>query len=134
MRGTARLEAGRDAIDRAGLEAALADPDRPGTVLDLVGDVALIVWLLGSARGEVEAIHGPRLEGLLARLVETPVRAFAYESAGSAGRERLEGGAAIVKLAGARWKIPVGFLDREPDGDWAGWAAATAAQLEALLE
>ena len=36
---------------QAGIEPALADPADPGTVLDLVGDVAAVYWLLGSARG-----------------------------------------------------------------------------------
>ena len=69
----------------AGIEPALADPARPGTILDLVGDVAVVLWLLGSAgatREEVEAIHGSALERLLERLVDTPVRGFVYEGAG----------------------------------------------------
>ena len=75
-----------DAIEAGGLEAAEADPDRPGTVLDLCGDVAVVVWLLGSAAGTddaISAIHGPRLERLLEKLVDTPVRGFAYEAVGS---------------------------------------------------
>ena len=82
VRGTSRSDAGLEAIDHAGLEPALADPERPGTVLDLVGDVAVVVWMLGSADGgreELAAIHGPRLERLLEKLVDTPVRGFAYE-------------------------------------------------------
>ena len=66
MRGTSRREEGLAAIEAAGIEPALADPDRPGTVLDLVGDVAVVFWLLGSARAspeELAAIHGPRLDG-----------------------------------------------------------------------
>ena len=40
------LQAGASVAE---LHRAGADPDRPGTVLDLVGDVAVVVWLLGSA-------------------------------------------------------------------------------------
>jgi hypothetical protein len=106
VRGTTRNEAGAAAIEKAGIEAAIADPGRPGTVLDLVGDVALVVWLMGSAEGEgVEAIHGERLESLLAKLVDTPVRGFAYE--GTAG------GAAIVERAAATWSIPVAIIGAE---------------------
>ena len=82
VRGTSRVDSGLEAIDHAGLEPALADPDRPGTILELIGDVAVVVWLLGSADGEADelaAIHGPRLERLLEKLVDTPVRGFAYE-------------------------------------------------------
>ena len=52
VRGTSRREQGLAAIEAAGIEPALADPGRPATVLDLVGDVAAVYWLLGSAGGE----------------------------------------------------------------------------------
>ena len=52
MRGTSRREEGLAAIEAAGIEAAIADPDRPGTILELVADVALVVWMLGSAEGD----------------------------------------------------------------------------------
>ena len=51
VRGTSRRDDGLAAIEAAGIEPALADPDRPGTLLDLVGDVTVVHWLLGSARG-----------------------------------------------------------------------------------
>ncbi len=110
VRGTSRREEGRAAIEAAGIEPALADPEQPGTILDLVGDVALVCWLLGSATGPVEnleAIHGARLERLLERLVETPVRRFVYEAEGSVDREILERGSSIVRAAAERWRIPV---------------------------
>ena len=92
---------------------------RPATVLDLVGDVAAVYWLLGSATGppeEVAAIHGPRLERLLERLVETPVRRFVYEAAGSVDPAVLEGGAAAVRAAAERWRIPTEIM-RSPAGE-----------------
>jgi uncharacterized protein YbjT (DUF2867 family) len=114
VRGTSRREDGLAAIEAAGVEPALADPERPATLLDLVGDVATVHWLLGSATGspeEVAAIHGPRLERFLERLVETPVRRFVYEGAGSVDPAILEGGAAIVRAAGERWRIPVEIVE-----------------------
>lgn len=126
-------------MEGAGIEAVVADPGRPGTVLDLVGDVTLVVWLLGSAEGEPESvasIHGPRLEALLARLVDTPVRGFAYEAAGSVAPEHLERGAGIVERAGTTWSIPVAILREVPpagsDG-WAGWSEIAAGRLLELL-
>ena len=109
VRGTSRNEQGLAAISAAGLEAALADPDRPGTLLELIGDVAVVYYLLGSAVGpaeELEAIHGPRLERLMERFVDTPVRGVVYEAAGSVEPALLEGGAEIVRAAGERWRIP----------------------------
>jgi uncharacterized protein YbjT (DUF2867 family) len=118
VRGTSRRERGLEPIAAAGIEPALADPAESATILDLVGDVTVLCWLLGSARGEDEglaAIHGPRLERLLERLVETPLRRFVYEGAGSVDGALLEQGAAIVRTAGERWRIPVTVADREID-------------------
>ncbi len=110
VRGTSRHEAGLAEIEAAGIEAALADPERPATLLELVADVAVVHWLLGSASGDAEnlaAIHGPRLERFLEHLVETPVRRFVYEADGSVDPEILAGGAKIVRAAAERWRIPV---------------------------
>lgn len=114
MRGTTRDEAGLEAVEAAGIEAALADPDRPDTLLELVGDVAVVYWLLGSATGDAEnvgAIHGSRLERFLERLVETPVRRFVYEASGSVEAAILDRGAAAVRTAGETWRIPVEVVD-----------------------
>lgn len=118
VRGTSRREEGLAAIEAAGIESALADPEAPGTVLDLVGDVATVYWLLGSVEGpaeNLEAIHGPRLERFLERLVETPVRRFVYEADGSVDSAILERGSSTVRAAGERWRIPVAFTDRDID-------------------
>lgn len=118
VRGTSRREEELAAIEAAGIEPALADPDRPGTVLDLVDDVAAVVYLLGSAVGEAEAvaaIHGPRLERLLERLVETPVRGVVYEAAGSVEPALLAGGAELVRGAERTWRIPVAIVETEPE-------------------
>jgi uncharacterized protein YbjT (DUF2867 family) len=134
VRGTSRDPARLRAIEAAGLEAVPADPDRPGTILELCGDVGVVVWLLGSAAGEredVEAIHGPRLERLLEKLVDAPVRGFAYEAGGSAPADLLRGGREIVERAGETWRIPVTALSgmrSEP-----GWAGTAADAVSALL-
>lgn len=102
VRGTSRREEGLAAIEAAGIEPALADTDRPGTILELVNDVAVLVLLLGSASGseeELAAIHGPRLERLMEHLVETPVRGVLYEGT--------EDGAKVVRAAERTWRIPV---------------------------
>lgn len=88
----------------------MADPEQPATLLDLVGDVAVVHWLLGSAAGtaeNLEAIHGPRLERFLERLVETPVRRFVYEAGGSVDPAILARGRSAVEAASATWQIPV---------------------------
>ena len=117
MRGTTRKPEGAAAIETAGIEPALADPERPGSVLELVGDVSVVHWLLGSAVGEpdlLDAIHGDRLRALLERLVDTPVRGFVYEAAGGVGSQLLERGATIVEEAARTWRIPVATPDPDP--------------------
>jgi uncharacterized protein YbjT (DUF2867 family) len=133
VRGTSRRPGGLEAIGEAGIEAAPADADRPGSVLELCGDVAVVIWLLGSATGNPEAtaaIHGSRLESLLEKLVDSPVRAFAYEAAGSVPEATLAEGARIVKRAEERWRIPVTLLtdDRSEPG-WARGAGRAVADL-----
>jgi uncharacterized protein YbjT (DUF2867 family) len=114
VRGTSRDIEGLTAIEGAGIEPARADPDQPGTVLELVGDVAVVIWLLGSAEGPAEnlaAIHGPRLEGLLERLVDTPVRGFVYEGAGTVDAKLLSGGTELARNAERTWRIPVAVTE-----------------------
>ncbi len=122
VRGTSRGEDGLAAIEESGIEPAIADPLWPGSVLELVGDVAVVIWQLASARPEgpdgeeeVRAIHGERLERLLERLVDTPVRGFVYEGAGSVDAEALEAGRRAVENAAATWRIPVTVAQVVPD-------------------
>ena len=135
VRGTSRCEEGLAAIASAGIEAALADPERPGTVLDLVGDVAVVVFLLGSAVGEpdaVSALHGPRLGRLLERFVDTPVRGVVYEAAGSVEPMVLGAGAELVRGAGRTWRIPVSVVDAEPNPP-RRWAEEMAAAVRSVV-
>lgn len=110
VRGTSRREEGLAAIAAAGIEPAAADPARPGTILDLVHDVAVLILLLGGLNGDEEelaAINGPRLERLLEHLVETPVRGVVYEGCAE-GRE-------AVRAAGRRWRMRVEAVSRGDD-------------------
>jgi nucleoside-diphosphate-sugar epimerase len=135
VRGTSRGEPGLAAIEAAGIEPARADPERPGTVLDLVGDVAVAVLLLGSVVGAPEtiaAIHGSRLERLLERLVETPVRGIVYEAAGSVEPGVLAAGAELVREAGRAWRIPTEIVAADPN-DSAAWCERMDGACAAIL-
>ncbi|KAA0272448.1 MAG: hypothetical protein EDQ89_07870 [Acidobacteria bacterium] len=136
VRGTTRRPQAAAGIEAAGIEAAVADPDRVGTILELVGDVAVVAWLLGSATGtdaELEAVNGLRLESLLAKLVDTPVRGFVYEAAGSVDPALLEAGAGLVERAARTWMIPARIVRAERDSG-GGWTAAMAAAVAAMVE
>jgi nucleoside-diphosphate-sugar epimerase len=135
VRGTSRSAAGAAAIREAGIEPAIADPDRVGTVLDHVGDVTVVAWLLGSATGTpeaIEAVNRLRLESLLEKLVDSPVRGFVYEGAGSADRSVLDAGAELVERAGRTWMIPIRVVRAERDDD-EGWATAMAAAVTGVI-
>lgn len=135
VRGTSRREEGLAAIEAAGIEAAIADPDRVGTVLELVADVAVVFYALGSAGGEPEAvaaIHGPRLESLMEKLVDTPVRGFVYESTGTVEPSLLAAGAEIVRAAGRTWRIPVEIAAADP-ADPRSWTEAMLGAAQAAI-
>lgn len=144
VRGTTRRPQAVAGIEAAGIEAAIADPDRVGTILELVGDVAVVAWLLGSATGtgdELEAVNRLRLESLLAKLVDTPVRGFVYEAAGTVDPALLAAGAELVERAARTWMIPVRIVRAERDdgddgddgGEGGGWTAAMAAAIAATV-
>jgi hypothetical protein len=135
VRGTTRELERSAKIERAGIEPAVADPDRVGTVLDHVGDVTLVAWLLGSATGDdaqIAALHGPRLERLFEELVDTPVRGFLYEGAGSAPASVLRAGEQITVRASEQWRVPVTIIEHDP-ADWRGWVGAARADVHSLL-
>ena len=135
MRGTSRSDAGLTAIESAGIEPASADPDRPGTVLELVHDVAIVAWLMGSAAGDpdaIDAINGFRLESLLEKFVDTPVRGVVYEAEGSVGADRLAHGAELVEAASERWRIPARILRADP-GEHEIWADRACEAITSLL-
>jgi nucleoside-diphosphate-sugar epimerase len=133
VRGTSRTEAGLEAIRAAGIEPALADPDRLGTITDLIGDVTVLAWLMGSAEGEAgETANGPRLESLLERLVDTPVRGFVFEAAGTAPAAALATGAAMAEAASERWRIPVRILRAEP-AEHRAWVEQARAAVSSVL-
>jgi uncharacterized protein YbjT (DUF2867 family) len=133
VRGGSRSPERRELLAAAGIEAAAVDPARLDTVLEQVGDVAVVAWLMGSATGEdVAELHGGRLRRLLERLVDTPVRGFLYEGAGGAGDLHLAEGAAIVEAAGARFRIPAAVTRTAPD-DPDAWLSETVAAVARLL-
>jgi nucleoside-diphosphate-sugar epimerase len=131
VRGTTRSADGLAAIEAAGVEGVVADPDRLGTVMGQLVGVTVVCWLMGTATGAAE-LHGPRLETLLERLVDTPVRGIVYEAAGSVEAALLAAGAAAVRAAEERWRMPAEVVEADP-ADHAEWLAEMHAAVERLL-
>ena len=125
VRGTSRDPDALGAISAAGAEGVLADPDRLGTLLLAIEGVSAVCWLMGTA--PPPALHGERLESMLELLVDTPVRGFVYEAAGTAPAEAMERGAGLVLRAGDTFHMPVAVVDSDPAGHEEWLAAMTAA-------
>jgi hypothetical protein len=128
VRGTSRTEAGLAPIEAAGIEPALADPDRVATVLDAIDGVALIYWLFGTVAAP--ALHGPRLERLLEEIVDTPVRAVVYELNEALEPRAAAGAFEALRTANERWRIPYEVVAAPRDSDsWLVGMRASAREL-----
>jgi uncharacterized protein YbjT (DUF2867 family) len=135
VRGTTRDPARLAAIEAAGAEGVVADPDRLATLLPSIEGISVICWLLASATGEPEAVaalQGPRLRSLLERLVDAPVRGFVFEAAGSVNPAALAEGAAIVRTANETFRMPVEILSADP-ADRATWASESLTAVRRVL-
>ena len=114
VRGTTRDPARARELEAEGIEPWIADPERIATIASALDRVAIMVVLLGSATGPAEALHGTRLEMLLLRTIDTAVRGVVYEAAGTVDQAVLDAGAAIVRSACERSRIPVAVIDAAP--------------------
>jgi putative NADH-flavin reductase len=122
VRGTTRREDQLQAIEETGTEAVLADPDRIATLATALAGVAVVAYLLGSARGtpdQLEALHGPRLEMLLTRVLDSPTRAFLYEAGGSVDGALLDRGARLAAGFCERSHIPFRTITEADPETWA---------------
>jgi hypothetical protein len=100
-----------------------------------IDHVAVVCLLLGSARGrreELDALHGPRLEMLLARLIDTTVRGVLYEARGSVPAELLAAGSERVRRACELSRVPFALVETPPE-DREGWLVAALAGVERLV-
>jgi nucleoside-diphosphate-sugar epimerase len=133
VRGTTRDPARVPPLERAGIEPAVGDPYRLATLMPHVANTSAMVWLMGSAAGDdAEALHRTRLETVLERLVDTPVRGMVYEAAGSLPPDLLREGAAAVRKASATWQMPYAIVEQRP-ADHDAWIAAMVAGVETVL-
>jgi uncharacterized protein YbjT (DUF2867 family) len=128
VRATTRATANVPELEAAGTEPFVGDPDRVATIARAFEHASVACVLLGSATGDpvaLEALHGTRLEMLLARMLDTTVRGIVYEAAGTIDADVLAGGAEIVRATCEDSRIPYVLLDAEP-GDPDAWVAAAA--------
>lgn len=133
VRGTTRDPARVPELDAAGIEPAVGDPYRLATLLPHIANTSALVWLMGSAVGDdVEALHRTRLQTVLERLVDSPVRGLVYEATGTLSPALLREGAAEVRKAALTWQMPNVIVDHDPS-DHGTWAAAMVAAVEQVI-
>ena len=157
VRIVSRSERRRTAIEAAGAECLIADPDRLGTLRPALEAVTVACWLLATARGpreQVVALHGSRLELFVHQLIDTTVRGFVYEapslaSAAAAATsetvvtdgEEVDGlfapavlneGREIATRLTQRNAIPLSVLTADP-GDRDAWLSDARAAVASLL-
>jgi putative NADH-flavin reductase len=136
VRAVTRREGNRARIEAAGAECWIGDPDVVGTLRYALENVTILVWALGTAAGspeQVAALHGPRLEMMLSKTIDTTVRGVVYEAVGSVGSDVLATGVAELRRICERNEIPYAIVDEEPARPVA-WVAAARQAIDRVLE
>jgi 3-hydroxyisobutyrate dehydrogenase-like beta-hydroxyacid dehydrogenase len=134
VRGTTRDPDAVGAIEAAGAEAVLADPDRLATLMPALEHAGVVVLLLGSAAGSresVAALHGARLESLLVKLLDTTVRGVLYEACGSVDADLLRQAAGQVQSFCSGSRIPWALLEEPRDSE--AWLGSAVGAVERVL-
>lgn len=122
VRFVTRNEGFRPAIEAAGGECFIGDPDRIGSLRYALDNVTVLLWLMGNATDD--HLHGSRLTMMLERTIDTTVRGIVYEGT--------EAGAAEVRRMASYNEIPDAELG-VPRDDEAAWVAAVLAAIDGVL-
>jgi predicted dinucleotide-binding enzyme len=135
VRITARSEQRREAIEAAGAQCWIGDPDVIGSLRYALDGVAILCWTLGTAAGEreaVRALHATRLAMMLSNVIDSTVRGVIYEAAGTVAPDVLAAGAERVRVAAEASLIPFSILRADPLEPEA-WALAARLSIGRLL-
>jgi hypothetical protein len=135
VRAVTRDPQGRAAIEAAGAECFIADPDVVGTLRYALDNVTVLLWLLGTARGTADAVaalHGPRLRMMLDKTTDTTVRGVVYEASGTIDPAVLAAGVEEMRHARDTNEIPYALLEADR-ADGAAWVRNARAAIDALL-
>jgi len=131
-----RTDARRSAIEGIGAECWIGDPDRLGTLRAALESVTVVCWLLGTARGSEEqlrALHGSRVRSFLEHAIDTTMRGFVYEAAGTVPVAMLADGERSVGELARRNAIPMIVLHADPH-DEERWQQATLTAVRTMLD
>jgi hypothetical protein len=135
VRAVTRSEERRAAIEAAGAECFIGNPDVVGTLRYALDNVTVLLWLLGTARGSADAVaalHGPRLRMMLEKTTDTTVRGVVYEAVGTVDAAVLQAGVEEMRHARRTNEIPFALLEAgRADGD--AWVRSARAAIETVL-
>ncbi|HZB76939.1 MAG TPA: NAD(P)H-binding protein [Solirubrobacteraceae bacterium] len=131
VRGTTRDPARFAAIEAAGAEPYLGDPDRIATLMEALAGVSIVCWLMGTA-GAAPELHDGRLRMLWEKLVDTPVRGVVYEAAGPLDPAVYARGGEVAAAAHTTWRIPLRLIEDDP-ADHAAWRRGATIAVTSLL-
>jgi hypothetical protein len=123
------------AIEAAGAECFVGDPDVVGTLRYALDNVTILLWLLGIARGpedKVAALHRSRLRMMLEKTTDTTVRGVVYEASGTVGPELLAAGVEEMRHARRTNEIPYALIGADR-ADRSAWLADAREAIETLL-
>lgn len=120
----------RDAIEAAGSECWVGDPNRLGTITSALDFVTIACWLLGDE--DAEELHQARLEAFLGKAIDSTMRGFVYEACGAAPESVLKRGAQVASTIAERNEIPLRVLSVDP-GDLDAWRFAAFEAVERLI-
>jgi hypothetical protein len=135
VRAVTRRPEARPAIEAAGAECFVGDPDVIGTLRYALDNVTILLWLLGTATGpedKIAALHGSRLRMMLEKTTDTTVRGVVYEAAGTVGAPVLAAGVEEVRRARRTNEIPYALIGADP-ADRTAWLADARAAIATLL-
>jgi hypothetical protein len=127
----------RSHIEAVGAECFLGTPDRLATLRGALEHVTVACWLLADLDEQdadlVRALHGSRLEQFISSAIDSTLRGFVYDAAGSVPAEVLAEGERIVSETAARNLIPVAIV-KAGAGDEGAWLAQARGSVRGLLE
>jgi 3-hydroxyisobutyrate dehydrogenase-like beta-hydroxyacid dehydrogenase len=136
VRGSTRSPARGPAIEAAGAQPLIADPDLVATLVPALDHISVVCLLLGSVQASAEqvaALHGSRLETLLFHMIDTTVHGIVYEAAGTVDAATLASGARLLGIKCERSRIPFALVNREPAAGYGEWLADALAAVERVL-
>ncbi|MHB8656747.1 MAG: hypothetical protein ACYC91_02140 [Solirubrobacteraceae bacterium] len=135
VRGTTRRVERGAVLERAGVEPVVGDPGRVATLSPALEHVTVACLLLGSATGApdaLHALHGSRLEMLLTRMLDSPIRGIVYEAAGTVPDAMLARGQELIRNHCQDSLLSFVSLSIDPS-DHPAWIAGARCAVQTVL-